>query len=211
MSVSAGTAYSSCHGTAATGTGNLPIKICATSAALLSVRSTTAIAPAFAAANSQAVARAMRPAPRITIFLPAGSSTDRKPPSTPLPSVLSPTSSSPSRKKTFTAPTAAAISVVRSSSADDRLFVRRIAMPTAKSQRLEALDGVEQIFRTDLEGQIPPIEIVMREGLLDHVLPRTARRRISQQSQDRLHGSAGHGTPLRVDSGQWIVSSGEIY
>ena len=75
----------------------------------------------------------------------------------------------------------------------DRLLVRRGAMGAAKTQRPQTSHGVAELFRADLERQVSPIEIVVGDGLFDHVLRGISAHGTGQQGQQRLYGGTGHG------------------
>jgi len=65
-------------------------------------------------------------------------------------------------------------------------------MGAAKAQRPQTAHGIAELVGRDLEGQVTPIEVVMGDGLLDHVLRGVSAHGIGEQSQQRLDGGTRH-------------------
>jgi hypothetical protein len=76
---------------------------------------------------------------------------------------------------------------------DHRALVRLDAIAAAEPHRPHPADGVGKVFRRNLERQKPPIEPVMEEGLLDHVLGRIPGHGVTDERQDRLNRRSIHG------------------
>ena len=113
---------------------------------------------------------------------------------TAAPSVLSPTSRSPSRdddvdRAALFGPLGQAVEVF------DHGFLERLAnFHAVKAKCPDAAHCVTQPRRLDLEGHEPPIEALECERLLDQVLCRVASDRIGEQAAFFDERGAGHGS-----------------
>ena len=66
-------------------------------------------------------------------------------------------------------------------------------MAAAKAQCPQPAHGVAEVLRGDLEGQVSPVQAMMGERLLEHVLRGVSAHVRREQSQQRLYRGTGHG------------------
>ena len=153
---------------------------------------TTAIVAAAGQRQFHGDRRACAPAPSSTMRLPCGSVTPASDSRKPLPSVFSPTSFCPSRMMQLTAPIKAGRLAEPVEIGQHRHLVRLGDVRPAESQGADATDGVPQILWRDFQRDVPPIETVMDEQLLHHVLGRIAGHTLAKQHTDLLQNRFIH-------------------